>query len=525
MNAGSRRSSRPFRPMAEAMEARVVLSVASARAVFRALHQAAGSSPVRPNTPVLPLESPAATATFIDPSVQILKANHVAFGQKDYVAPYASLNAVGGFIRVGSSSTIGDNARLTANPNPKVGGTGIAIGDNVVIGPGVTITGPAQVGGIGGAATSIGANAVIAGARIEPGSFVGALARVGPGVILYPGFRVLPGANVTNQAQATDPALGQVARVAAADPAASTAASLVTRNAALAGGYSSLYQGNSATGPGTTSGGPIPAALLGTGVNFGALNTVLGVSPEPGSSRASFEPTSGTPTFRSVGGSNEVLAQNLAFRFPARIIGQVAFAQDAGSVRGAIGRRDSVRADEGQSFVFGGPIGTLGSGVTIHAPLGGVRTTTTTTVVTTTTAAGVTATTTNATAVVTSAAPTATAGTTTATTAGRNAAGVATTGTVTTTIAITSTTVGVMLFGTNFRAGDNATLLGGPGQITSFGANVAVGTGAVVDTATIGANVTIGDRAYVANSTIPAGTEVPAGAIIVNNVLVGMVQN
>ena len=311
----------------------------------------------------------------------------------------------------------------------------------------------------------------------------------------------------------------------ATDPAATFATTAVSRNTALASGYTNLYQGDSATGPGTRSGsgGPVPDDLINTGVNFGALNTVLGVSSEPGSKLVSFEPTSGTPVFRSPGGSFATLAQNIAFRFPARIIGNAVFSEPANSVRAALGRRDSIRADEGQPIVFYGPIAAIGSGVTIHSPNGGVRTTTTTTTVTTTTAAGVTTTATNTSAVVTSAAPTATAGTTTATTNGVNAAGVATTGTVTTTIATSTTTVGDIVFGTNFRAGDHATILGGPSQITSFGDNATVGRGAVVETSTIGANVTIGDRAYVANSTIPAGTVIPAGAIIVNNVLVGVI--
>ena len=524
MRSGSRAISRQFRPIAEAMERRVVLSAATVQQVARALRQPPAVLPVRANTPVLPLQSPAATATFIDPSVQIIKANHIALGQKDYVAPYVSLDARGGFIKVGSSSTIQDNATLVANPDlaRRPGGTGITIGDNVVVGAGVTIIGPATIGGSRGVATSIGPNAIIDGARIQPGSFVGALARVGPGVTINPGVRVLPGANVTNQAEATDPALGKIVSATASDPAATFATTAVARNAALASGYTNLYQGNAATGPGTISGGPIPSAVSGTGVYFGALNNVLGVSSEPGSRLVAFEPTSGTPVFQSSGGSFDSLAQNLAFRFPARIIGNAVFSESANSVRAALGRRDSIRADEGQPIVFQGPLAAIGSGVTIHSPNGGVRTTTTTTTVTTTTTAtGVTTTSTTASAVVTNAAPTANPGTTTATTTGLNAAGVATTGTVTTTVATSTTTVGVILVGTNFRAGDHATILGGPAQITSFGDNVTVGTGSVVETATIGSNVVIGDRAYVANSVIPAGTVVPAGAIIVNNVQIG----
>ena len=339
-----------------------------------------------------------------------------------------------------------------------------------MVASGVTITGNSRVGFPAGAATAIGANAVIDGAVVQAGAFVGALARVGPGVTINTGFRVLPGANVTTQAQATDPALGKVVRVTATDTFGATATTTIARTSALAVGYSQIYQGLSATGPGSAaSGGPVPAPLASsTTIFFGALNNVLGVSREPTSTFVPFEPASGTPTFQAFDGTNVNLNQNLAFAFPARIIGQVEFGQDVATTRKVIGRRDSVRGDEGQAIIFSGPIGSLGNAVSIHSPLGGVRSTTTTTVVTATTTAGVTTTTTNATTTNAMAAATATAGTTTATTAGTNAAGVATTGTVTTTIAVTNALIGGITIGANFRAGNNATILGGPSRVSTL---------------------------------------------------------
>ncbi len=448
----------------------------------------------------------------------------ISIGQRDYVAPFASLNGTAGYIKIGSSSSLGDNSTLAANPTRAKGLTGIFIGDNVVVASGASVTGPAAIGTIGGAAVSIGANAVIDGAVIQPGAFVGALARVGPGVIITTGFRVLPGANVTTEAEATDPTLGKVVRSTSTD--ATAASSLVARAVTLAGGYANVYQGNSATGSSTGGAGPVPLPISAAGstVFFGALNTVLGVSSEPTSRFVAFEPANGTPTFRSPGGVNSSLPQDLAFGYPERIIGGVQFGQLYNGSLASFSRRDSIRGDEGQPIVFNGPIGKLGNAVSIHSPLGGVRSTTTTTVVTSTTAAGVTTTTTSVTTTTANAAPTATAGTTTATTTGRNAAGVATTGTVTTTIATATATVGGITVGTNFRAGNNATILGGPSQTSVFGDNVTVGSGAVFDTSNLGANVTVGVRAYVANSTIPAGTVIPDGALIVNNVNIGQIQ-
>ena len=526
MRTGLLRTIRKYQPRAESMEARLVLSAATtiAAEIRAILKSTPGGALVQPNTPVVPLESPPATASFVDPSTQIIRGGRILVGEKDYVAPFVSFDARGGFIKVGSSSSIQDNAALVANPNRARGPIGIVIGDDVVVSPGAKIIGPAAIGTTGGANVSIGANAVIQGAIIQPGAYVGALARVGPGVTIQTGFRVLPGANVTNQAQATDPSLGMVARITSADPVVTSTTTAVARNIMLAAGYTNLYQGNSATGPGSSSGGPIPVATqAGTGVYFGELNTVLGVGSEPTSKFVSFEPASGTPIFTAPDGSAATLPTNLAFRFPSRVIGQVEFGQDANTARAAVGRRDSLRGDEGQAILFLGPIIKLGNGVTFHSPNGGVRSTTTTTVVTTTTAVGVTTTSTNSTTTTSNTVASATPGTTTATTTGRNAAGVATTGTVTTTIVTSNFVVGGITVGSSFRAGDNATILGGPSIVTTFGDNVTVGSGAVVDTSVLGSNVTVGDRAYIANSTIAAGTIIPPGTIVINNLIIGTV--
>ncbi|WP_435011502.1 carbonic anhydrase/acetyltransferase [Tundrisphaera lichenicola] len=484
-----------------------------------------GVPPVRPNTPVLPLESPYATASFIDPTVNVIAGNRASVGQKDFIAPFVTLDASRGVIKIGSSTTIQDNARLIANPSGRSGLTGILVGDNVVVGDGAIVRGPSSIGRIGGEPTSIGANARIIGAIIEPGAFVGALARVGPGVTVPSGFRVLPGASVTTNAQASDPSLGRVVRVTPSDSFASTTTKVIAANSALAIGYATLFHGNSATG-GTSSIGPIPGPILasGSGIYFGALNNILGASSEPGSKNVPFEPTAGTPLFASADGSSLAsLDQNTSYRFPARVIGQVTFGQTAGKVQSALGQGVSIRADEGQPFTFRA-IAKLGNNVSIHSPLGGVQATTTTTVTTTTTTVTGETTTNTTTSVVKSAgAPTATSGTTTAATSGINAQGVAFTGTTVTTIATKTTNLGVIGVGKGFRALNGSVILGGPSASSTFGDNVTIGAGAVVDTSSIGNGAVIGRRAYIENSTIAAGAVIPAGAIIINDQIAGTI--
>ena len=542
MNIRKRRGIRSFRPSDERLESRLVMSGnTSVSAAVRALLTAAdGGTPVRPNTPVLPLESPYATATFIDPTVNIVAGKQIRVGQKDYIAPSVTLNAKDGLIILGSSTTMQDDAQLIANPNKRSGLTGIVVGDNVVIGDGAAVRGPAVIGAKKGVATSIGAGALIDGAIISPGAFVGALARVGPGVTVPTGYRVLPGVNVTTNAQASIPSLGFVVKVTSSDAFPANAIKEIANSSALAIGYATLYEGNSADG-GAASAGPIPSAVSAAGstIFFGELNTVLGISAEPGSSRGvPFEPPIGvTPTFL-IGGGLQPVAINLAYRFPARVIGNVAvqhqgpseFAAALGGVT-TVGRFAlrtngvTVRADEGQPIGIGS-VASLGKNVSIHSPLGGVQGTTTTTVATTTTivATSVTTKTSTISTATSNGTPTATPSTTTVTTTGVNALGQATTGTITTTIATKSANLGSVAIGRAFTAGNNAVILGSPTVLTIIGDGVVVGPGAVVNGSTIGNGALIGARSYISASSIPAGAVIPSGAIYVNNKFLGFVQ-
>ena len=333
--------------------------------VIRAvLHSTPGASPVRPNTPVLPFGSPVASATFVDPSVRITFGKHIEIGLQSYIAPYATLDAgPPGYIKIGSGSTVQDDAVLVGNPNRLPGGVGVVIGDNTVIAAGATVRGPARVGGFGltSGPTFVGPNALIDGGNVAPGAIVGALARVGPGVTIPSGFRVLPGVNVTTQAEASNPALGFVVPVVASD--LTTINSMLTNSVALAGGYTTLYQGSSATGAS-------PGVNGIAGVNNGNLANVTGTSPEPGTTTVKFEPASQSPKFLNAFGL-EVQAAFPTFR--ARVVGQVVFKEQPRFVSPRLGRGNSFRGDEGQPITIGS-IAQTGRDVSIHAPISGTIT-------------------------------------------------------------------------------------------------------------------------------------------------------
>ena len=120
----------------------------------------------------------------------------VIVGTPSFIAPYASLNAHGGIIKIGNDSDILDNATIVANPlHPHTApAPQVLIGNGVLVLYGAQILGPSTIGAYGSSAkpTEIGPGAVIDQANIEPGAIVSALARVGPGVTVpsgYPSFR------------------------------------------------------------------------------------------------------------------------------------------------------------------------------------------------------------------------------------------------------------------------------------------------------------------------------------------------
>jgi len=356
MNRFDRRA-RHYRASTESLEARTVLSQTApyVELLHNVLFGTLGSQPSRPNTPVAPFAA-TSNPTFFDPSGSIIAGNRMAFGTRDYVAPFAKLDARNGFIEVGSSTTIQDNATLIANPAKNTGGPGLILGDNVLIGAGATVIGPGQIGSPGGAAVSIGANAIIDRASVQAGAQVGALATVEPGVAILAGYRVLSGADVKTEAEATNPALGKVVIMTGADP---ILAQILTDNATLATGYTALYQGNSATGasPGTTA----------TNVFNGSLAPVEGASQNPGAATVSFE-TAASPRFATFAGRLRVYTSPF---YRSRVIGAVTFTNnDPFTVERLVGRQTSIRGDEDQPITIGA-LGRIGDSVTIHGYRGG----------------------------------------------------------------------------------------------------------------------------------------------------------
>ena len=124
----------------------------------------------------------------------------------------------------------------------------LLIGNNVSVGYGAKILGPSTIG-------SYASNAAADGDRRpggdrrrhdRPGAIVSPLARVGPGVTVPSGYRVLPGKDVTTDAEASNPTLGMVVKVTSSD--SSTLKQVLTDSQGLAAGYTNLYQGSSATG-------------------------------------------------------------------------------------------------------------------------------------------------------------------------------------------------------------------------------------------------------------------------------------
>jgi len=372
-NRNSRRSVR-FQPWNEVLERKQLLSgsswppYVSNVELYSLLHDPVGYPAVRPNTPVLPFGTAAKLATYIDPTAHIINGHAVIVGAPSFIAPYATLNAHGGIIKIGSGTVIQDNSAIVANPlHPHTApAPQVSIGDHVLVLYGAQILGPGTIGAYGSEVmpTEIGPGALIDQANIEPGAIVSALARVGPGVTVPSRYLVLPGKNVTTNAEASDPALGMVVPVTSSE--LNGVGSQLTANLSVAAGYSTLYQGQSATGasPG------IPTTV--TGIYNGNLAAIEGANSKPGSATATtaYLPPGTGPQFPS---PTQGLVQGLLFNFPARITGAVVFNERAGDVAHRLGRSNSIRADMGQSITIGS-IGHTGIGVTINSPSGGALT-------------------------------------------------------------------------------------------------------------------------------------------------------
>lgn len=360
---GHRRSIR-YQLVGEGLEGRQLLSGVTPglnhRQLINELYTPIGYPAVRPNTPVLPFGTASKWATFIDPSSRITNGNNVIIGIRSFIGFYTTLNASHGYIKIGGATSIENNATIAAS-NTRAR-SNVFVGDNVVIGYGAKVIGPSTIGiySTTSKVVYVGPGAQIDGATLQEGAFVGALARVGPGVTVPTGYYVLPGVNVTTTAEASDPALGKVRVVTNADITAAT--TQLNNDLALASGYTTVYQGNPATG--LNSG----VAINVSGIYNGNLATVLGSGQQPGTTAVSFEPSATVqPRFPA---PRRASVNSLLNSYPLRVTGGVNFASRAIDVAAASGRGDTIAGDLGQPIKIAS-IGRLGDNVAIVSAVGG----------------------------------------------------------------------------------------------------------------------------------------------------------
>jgi carbonic anhydrase/acetyltransferase-like protein (isoleucine patch superfamily) len=267
--------------------------------------------------------APAIVATsYVDPTASL--TGNVQFGDLVFIAPFARAVAGGGHIRINDGSDLQDNTFIDADT-----GRDVTIGPWGIIAHGATVRGPAIVGNATGPCF-VGFNSLVDGATIEGGAAVLHLARVGPGVVLHSGKKVLPGKNVTTQAEADNELLGKVTSVTAED--AMFLEDVLRVNQSFARSYAALR-----------------AASL-------SLVTGINVDPVDAFSTHSLLPHIGglpvtDPSYRN------------------RIIGNATFADPLNVLTTLMGNRDSIRTDEGSPFVVG-QLGAMADEVTFHALIG-----------------------------------------------------------------------------------------------------------------------------------------------------------
>jgi carbonic anhydrase/acetyltransferase-like protein (isoleucine patch superfamily) len=311
-------------------------------------------SPTPANRPVCSADAPLTTATFLDPTARVRRPSRVQLGERVYVAPFARLLAGRRApIAVGNESNLQDNVAVTAEPArtaaelARLAALGLApvdgvrTGERVILAHGSSVRGPARLGVLAegqpapdrdsGVFLSFGAR--VDGAVLERDTALSALSRVGPGVRLRSGFVVLPGKNVTTQAQADAPALGKVRPITQADRLFNEG--VIHVNVGLAREYSRLAREE-------------PSAI--SGINL-----------DPGGN--DFDRTRDAPTVDSATCTGPSVRRP---EFRNRLIGDACFADSVNGLAAAMGRRISIRADEGGPLGVG-QITRMGNGVIFHA--------------------------------------------------------------------------------------------------------------------------------------------------------------
>jgi carbonic anhydrase/acetyltransferase-like protein (isoleucine patch superfamily) len=258
-------------------------------------------------------------------------------GEKVYVAPFAQLDATNAPISIAAGSNAQDQVKIIAS------GTGVQIGERVIMAHMAVVKGAAKIGTQGStgpftdpvtntqfnndiAKTFLAFNCEIDGATVERNTVVTFLARVGPGVTLPAGKVVLPGKNVTTNLEASSGSLGKVADLTQADVALMEG--IIEVNEAFAKGYTELARADSSNVQGINY-APV------TFFNPGGLPQIGGIATRD-------------PNFRN------------------RIIGNIVLQDSLATLTNKIGSRISLRADEGGLFNVG-EIAGMANDVVFHA--------------------------------------------------------------------------------------------------------------------------------------------------------------
>ncbi len=294
-------------------------------------------NPTVGNLPICPSTAPSHSASFVDPTATITNPTNITFGEKVYVAPFAQLDATNAPISIAADSNAQDQVKITAS------GTGVEIGERVIMAHMAIIKGAAKIGTQGSTGpftdtvtntqfsntvpeTFLAFNCEIDGATIQRNTVVNFLGRVGPGVTLPAGKVVLPGKNVTTNVQATSGSLGKVVNLTQADVALMEG--IIEVNEAFAKGYTDLARADLTNV---------------TGINYAPLTLFnSGSLPQIGGSATR------DPNYRN------------------RIIGNLTFQDSLATLNHKLANRISLRADEGEPFNVGSIAG-MANDVVFHA--------------------------------------------------------------------------------------------------------------------------------------------------------------
>ncbi|WP_103124988.1 acetyltransferase [Nostoc cycadae] len=318
----------------------IILAFAIATQIYIQPALASGGTTCNPTTinlPICPSAAPSESASFVDPTATITNPTNITLGEKVYIAPFSELNATNAPISIDTGSNIQDQVKIIAS------GTGVEIGEHVIMAHMATIKGAAKIGtqGSTGPFTDpvtntqfsntipeifLAFNCEIDGATVERNTVVNFLARVGPGVTLPAGKVVLPGKNVTTNLQASSGTLGKVANLTQADVALMEG--IIEVNEAFAKGYTDLARTDSTNV---------------TGINY---------APDTSFNSGGLPQIGGSPTRDP--------------NYRNRIIGNITFQDSLATLNNKLASRISLRADEGEPFNVGSIAG-MANDVVFHA--------------------------------------------------------------------------------------------------------------------------------------------------------------